>query len=516
MMERSFDFDELFVLDLANNHQGDVEHGLSIIRSVAEVVRRREVRAGIKFQFRALDSFVHPAHREGSDNKHIPRFLSTRLSRRQFEKLLAEVRRQGLITICTPFDEDSVGDILDMEFDIVKVASCSASDWPLLETIADSGKPVIVSTGGLGLSDVDNLHSFFDHRGVDFAMMHCVSIYPTPDVDCHLNQVDVFRRRFPGRVIGWSTHEEPDNLAPVMVAVAKGARMFERHIGLATSAYKLNAYSSSPEQLDRWLSAYRQARELCGPDRMPNRPKVETDSILGLQRGIYAKTPIKGGTAIIRERIYFAMPCLEGQLPSGRWKEGILAKRDLDSDGAIMEGDITLPPPPPDLHIKHVVHDVKALLNEARVPLNSEFEIEYSHHHGMENFRETGVVIINCINREYCKKILVQLPGQSHPSHFHRLKEETFQVLSGELNIEVGGHQKVLHPGETCLIQPGVFHSFWTETGCVFEEVSTTHYNNDSFYRDKTINKIPRHDRKTVVDHWGRFQVSLRARQFEA
>jgi D-lyxose ketol-isomerase len=65
-----------------------------------------------------------------------------------------------------------------------------------------------------------------------------------------------------------------------------------------------------------------------------------------------------------------------------------------------------------------------------------------------------------------------------------------------------------LHPGETILILPGVWHSFWTDTGVVFEEVSTTHYNNDSFYADKRINKLQRSERKTMVDHWGRFQIA--------
>ena len=57
------------------------------------------------------------------------------------------------------------------------------------------------------------------------------------------------------------------------------------------------------------------------------------------------------------------------------------------------------------------------------------------------------------------------------------------------------------------MILPGVFHSFWTDTGVVFEEISTTHKNDDSFYEDKEINKMQRSERKTVVDHWGRFQL---------
>ena len=73
--------------------------------------------------------------------------------------------------------------------------------------------------------------------------------------------------------------------------------------------------------------------------------------------------------------------------------------------------------------------------------------------------------------------------------------------------MSLDGHQRTLRPGETCLIQPGVWHSFWTSTGCIFEEISTTHYNDDSFYADKTINELDRSQRKTVLDNWGRFQA---------
>ena len=99
------------------------------------------------------------------------------------------------------------------------------------------------------------------------------------------------------------------------------------------------------------------------------------------------------------------------------------------------------------------------------------------------------------------------LPEQKHPPHFHPKKEETFQVLHGDLTVYLNGKEKKLIPGETCLIQPGVWHSFQSKNGCIFEEVSTTHYNNDSIYKDQKINKMQRADRKTVVDHWGRFQV---------
>ena len=367
---------------------------------------------------------------------------------------------------------------------------------------------MIFSTGGLGVSDIDDLVSFFDHRGVDYAIMHCVSIYPTPDDLCQLNQIDQMIKRYPGRTIGWSTHEDPNDTVPVQIAVAKGARMFERHVGVATETISLNAYSSNPEQVDAWVNAYKKARVLCGVNVRPPSSATEVEAIDGLKRGIYAKKALKKGTVLTSDQVYFAMPCEDGQLSSGDWKDGIVLNDAVKPDGAVSIAAVTLPEVPEHHYLKEALHDIKAMLNEASVPLNSDFEVEYSHHYGMKRFREVGAVLINCINRSYCKKVLVQLPGQGHPTHFHKRKEETFQVLYGELKAVIDGHERILRPGNTCLIQPGVWHSFSTETGCIFEEISTTDYPNDSFYRDKNINKLERSERKTVVDHWGRFQTT--------
>lgn len=504
-----FDFSDLFILDLANNHQGSVEHGQKIIRSVAEVVGQYGVRAALKFQFRHLDTFIHPHHQTESDLPYIRRFLSTRLERAAFQVLLDEVRARGMLALCTPFDEESVGMSVEMGFDALKVASCSAKDWPLLEEIANTDKPVVCSTGGLTLEDIDNVVSFFQHRAVQFAIMHCVSLYPTPDDQLNLNQIGVLRNRYPGVSVGWSTHENPDDTVPVQIAVALGAQLFERHVGLETEHVKLNAYSSTPAQLGRWLAAHAQAKVRCGATERPPVSATEQASIDGLRRGVYAKRPIRKGTTIERAHVYFAMPYIDGQIESGRWKSGIKATADVPVDGPVTYDNAEIPSSNDDVMvIKKAIHEVKAILNEARIALGSDFKVEYSHHHGIANFRETGAVLIECVTREYCKKLVVQLPGQRHPSHYHARKEETFQVLHGVLHVSLEGFHRELRPGETILVQPGVWHSFWTDVGVVFEEISTTHYQNDSFYADKRINKLQHSERKTVVDHWGRFQLT--------
>ena len=294
-MEAIFDFRNLFVMDLANNHQGSVDHGLEVIRRHAEVVQKHGVRAAIKFQFRDLDTFVHPQHQRESDNKHIPRFLSTRLGREDFQRLFDEVKRQGLYTMCTPFDELSAALIAEMGFDLIKVASCSARDWPLIETVAESNLPVVFSTGGLEIEDVDNLVVFGEHRALNLALMHCVSIYPTPPDACNLLNIAMLRKRYPSICVGWSTHESPDSIAPIHMALAYGALLFERHVGVATDSIKLNAYSSTPEQTDRWIEAWKMAKTLAGSYDRQTAFKEEGEALRSLQRGVFAKRPLKSG-----------------------------------------------------------------------------------------------------------------------------------------------------------------------------------------------------------------------------
>jgi sialic acid synthase SpsE/uncharacterized cupin superfamily protein len=507
-MEASFDFRNLFVLDLANNHQGSVEHGLEVIRQHAEVVRKHGVRAAIKFQFRDLDSFIHPRHARDSNNKHIPRLLSTRLSQQDCERLFDEVRRQELYTMCTPFDEASAALIAEMGFDVIKVASCSAKDWPLIETVAETNLPVVFSTGGLEIGDVDNLVVFGEHRALNLALMHCVSIYPTPPEACNLLNIAMLRKRYPSICIGWSTHEDPNATTPIQMAVAYGALLFERHVGVATDTIKLNAYSATPQQTDRWLETWKLAQAMAGSYERQKSLKEEADALRSLQRGVFAQRPLKAGELLEREDVFFAMPMQEGQLDSGRFGGGIIATKDIDKDGPLMEGDVILPELSDGQKLKRYVHHVKAILNIAGIKLGPEFYVEYSHHYGIPNFGRTGCVLIDCVNRDYCKKILVQLPGQSHPYHFHRLKEETFQVLWGEMYLDLDGDERLLRPGDTAVVLPGAWHKFRTERGCVVEEISTTHHNNDSVYKDPAINKLPREERKTVVKHWGRFEIA--------
>ena len=182
----------------------------------------------------------------------------------QLKALKDEIKRLGFVSICTPFDENSIDLIEEHDFDIIKIASCSFTDWPLLERIAKTDKPIIASTAGALLEDIDKVVSFFEHRDKHFCIMHCVGEYPTNKKNLQLNQIDLLKKRYPNIPIGYSTHETPDNTDAIKIAIAKGANVFERHIGIKTEKYDINAYSSTIDHISAWLNAARETFDMSG------------------------------------------------------------------------------------------------------------------------------------------------------------------------------------------------------------------------------------------------------------
>jgi quercetin dioxygenase-like cupin family protein len=92
------------------------------------------------------------------------------------------------------------------------------------------------------------------------------------------------------------------------------------------------------------------------------------------------------------------------------------------------------------------------------------------------------------------------LPGQSFPPQYHEKKDETFHILYGRFIVRLDGKKHVYKPGDVITINPGVKHGFTTVNGGIMEEISSTHFVNDSFYTDKEIEKNK--NRKTFVSHW--------------
>ena len=490
-----------FILDMANNHMGELDHGLKIVDALsAACAGYDEFNVGIKFQYRQLETFIHPDYRDREDFKYVKRFSETRLPASDYAVLVERVRQAGFVTVCTPFDEESVDLIEEHGFDILKVASCSFTDWPLLERVGRTELPVVASTAGASLDQIDRVVSFLEHRMDRFALMHCVGEYPTADEHLELNQLDLMIQRY-NVPVGFSTHEHPDNLDAVKIAVAKGARLLERHVGLAASEYSLNAYSSGPDQVRRWLEAARQAYTMCGvSDRRRDMPAKELSDLQGLRRGVFASRDIAGGDKVSVDNTFCAIPALEGQLVANEMSKyleysatGPVAARAPIMATAVTRANVRQ-------QVVAIVNSLRELLIQSQTRLPNRLDLELSHHYGIERYHEWGGAIINIVNREYCKKLILLLPGQKHPSHAHKRKEETFHILYGDMTLDLDGETRDYADGDLVTVERGVMHHFSSRGGVVVEEISTTHYKDDSYYEDPRV--AQNKQRKTQMTFW--------------
>jgi sialic acid synthase SpsE/mannose-6-phosphate isomerase-like protein (cupin superfamily) len=494
-------FNNLFILEMANNHMGDVEHGLRIINEMAVVARNYPFRYAIKFQYRDLDTFIHPDYRERTDLKYVKRFMETRISETDRLRLRDEVKRLGFVAICTPFDEPSVEAIGKHEYDVIKIGSCSFTDWPLLERIVKADKPIIASTAGASLDDIDKVVSFLEHRKKKFCIMHCVGEYPVKNENLQLNQIRLLKMRYPDVPVGYSTHESPDNLDAIKIAIAMGAVVFERHVGVKTEKYDLNAYSSTPDQISKWLTSAQAAISMCGVSgkRFEGTEKERSD-LRGLQRGVFVRKPIRKGEKIDSANTFFAIPNAEGQIVANELSKycEYIAKKDLNINQPVLGSEVGMV----NLRDKvlRIIRQVREILLASKIALPDRLEMELSHHYGIDRFGEWGATIINCINREYCKKLIILLPGQKHPVHYHKRKEETFHILYGDVAVNLAGTTKGYKTGDMVIVEREAKHDFGSQGGAIVEEISTTHYKDDSFYDDGKI--LNNRNRKTGLTFW--------------
>jgi len=338
-------FEELFVLELANNHWGSLQRGKKIVDEFSRVVRYNNVRASIKLQLRDVENFIHRDYRNRQDIRYIKKTLDTQMSRQDFSELFEYIVKAGCIPSATPFDEASVKFLDELGLPFVKIASSDLNDWILIEAIAKLKKPVIVSTGGSSLKDLDDLVTFFENRGIALALNHCVSLYPSEDRQLELNQIDFLRNRYPSVTIGFSTHEYHDWTSSVMMAYAKGARTFERHIDIELDGIPVSPYCTLPHQCDQWFRAFAKAKEMCGASGAEKRipPDDEVKYLDALVRGVYARRDLKLGERITEQDIYLAVPLLAGQVSCREFIAGEVLANDVLQHNPVTLRDLDTP-----------------------------------------------------------------------------------------------------------------------------------------------------------------------------
>lgn len=476
----------LIVLEMANNHQGSLVRGCGIVDAFAPLIAEYpQFQLAVKFQYRDPSIL-----REGYTSKLTERVASTMLSEEDRFSLINYARKKGFLVGCTPFDEASVLMMRHHGFNFLKIASCSLTDWPLLESIAKAGFPVIASTGGATMDEVAKASQFLSRRVPLIALMHCVAEYPTPANHLNMNRIDELKKF--GFPVGLSTHELPVGQMGTVIAASKCADVFEWHVDIDIPAR--NSYSLNTEDTrERLKSISSVSKSLSN-----NYESSEKDTLLSLRRGVWAARDIKEGEQLSSDNVTLQLPAKREQMLANDLDKysTYIATRDIAAGARVTYGALDYSDTRDE--VRRYATQVVELFKRASVTLPSEARLVLSHHFGLANFAKTGCGMVEVIRQpDYAKKLIAVLPGQKHPPHRHIKKVETFNILSGDLHLfweDKLKYEVVVWPGEQFTVTPGIWHSFFSREGCVFEEVSTALVDNDSEYRERIDS-----NRKTTV-----------------
>ncbi len=299
----AFDLDRqvLVVAEIGNNHEGSYALAEELVGKAAEAGA-----AAVKFQTFRTDHVVDPR-----DEERFERMKRFELSEDEFARLGRHARGAGLLFISTPLDLGSarfLGEIADA----LKIASGDNTFYPLIEQAAESGKPLMVSTGLADLAQIRRVASVVEgiwrtlDAEQDLALLHCVSGYPVPADQANLAAIPLLRREL-DCTIGYSDHTIGTEAA--VMAVAMGARIIEKHFTIDNhySDFRDHRISADPETMKRLVDKVRDAQAMLGdPERMVQ--ACELDGVVGYRRSIAAARALEAGTVIDRDDITWLRP----------------------------------------------------------------------------------------------------------------------------------------------------------------------------------------------------------------
>ena len=300
MKINNFDIEKkvFIVAEIGNNHEGNF--------SVAEEMIGKAAETGVdavKFQ-----TFIPDLYVSSIDISRLERLRNFQLSFDQFEQLSNQAKELGIIFFSTPFDVESAKFLNSIQ-PIFKIASGDNSFFPLLDTIANFGKPTIISTGLAHMKLLEDIYTFWSARSStdNLGVLHCIASYPTPLEQANLGAISTIKNRFPEITVGFSDHTI--GVKAASYAVAAGARIIEKHFTLDKnySDFRDHQLSSDPEEMRILVESIREVSTIMGSGEKT--PQIcESDSIISLRRSIAAANDLPVGTPLTMQNITWVRP----------------------------------------------------------------------------------------------------------------------------------------------------------------------------------------------------------------
>ena len=254
----------------------------------------------------------------------------------QHKELKAYCDSVGIEFVSTPFSKPEVDLLVELNVPFFKIASMDLNNTPFLEYVASKGKPVVISTGLCGLSDVSDAVDTLKNNGCpQIYLLHCVSIYPPKDEQVNLNNIDLLRMAF-NLPVGYSDHTL-GTVAPIM-SITKGVCIIEKHFTLDKNMEGWDhKISANPEELREICNAAKTGYKMLGSYTKVVNEDLERRN--AFQRSIVAARPIKKGEIITEDALNYKRPGTGISPKYYRFVVGKEAKRDIAYDELLKMSD---------------------------------------------------------------------------------------------------------------------------------------------------------------------------------
>ena len=222
-------------------------------------------------------------------------------------QLFEKARTLGVTLFSSPFDCSAIDLLEELNCPAYKIASFEITDIKLLQYAASTAKPIIMSTGMATKDEIDEaVQAIRDGGGKQLAILHCVSGYPAPISDCHLNTITDLKSHYQ-LPIGLSDHTIEDTTA--ITAVALGANIIEKHFTLVENDDSVDAkFSLSPNQFSRLVKESNNAWQALGQVNYQLKSS-EVDN-KNFRRSLYIANDIKAGEYFTEQNIKSVRPGL--------------------------------------------------------------------------------------------------------------------------------------------------------------------------------------------------------------
>ena len=299
------------IAEMSGNHNGDIKRALELVKAAADAGAD-----ALKLQTYTADT-ITMNHRGGlfdiTDKNSLwmgrnlyELYQEAHTPWEWHEAIFDYAKSLGMLAFSSPFDETAVDFLETLNVPAYKIASFESNHFPLLKKVAQTGKPILISSGTSKLNELYESVQYLKANGAkDIIIFKCTSTYPATPENTHLNTIPVFQSVFEDCVIGLSDHTM--GIGASVAAVALGARVIEKHFTLRRADGGVDSdFSLEPEELKALVVETERAFLAMGNIQL-NTQKAEEKS-RQFKRSIYVTKDIEAGEAFTTENIRVIRP----------------------------------------------------------------------------------------------------------------------------------------------------------------------------------------------------------------